>query len=665
MRKHHALALLALAAAPAARAVTSYNTLVYPLVATGETIQIPGTYAPQVAVASQAVGEGSGTPTGGNDHALLWTAVSPTPVDLNGSSGPLTSSVAYGTDGANQVGSGSGSLTGGIGHALLWSGTAASVVDLNPTDLTGITNSTAYGVSGKQQVGYGVSGNNFPSGCHALVWNGSGSSAVDLTPTNMGTLYGTFAEATDGIHQVGGTIYSSSNSYDNRALLWSGNASSAIDLTPIDYPLLVNSYAYGVSGNQQVGLAYVAVSNDPFNITQMSNAMLWNGSGASAVDLSPSLPGITGTQAFGTNGSQQVGLGETSNGSHGIVWTGTAASAQDLHGYLPSTGTWSSSIANSIDSSGDIFGTAVGALNGISATFAAEWIPANSSDPIVVASGQNYQFAGNSAAGISNRSIGGLTINGGGAAIIPASANSSTRQVLVITGTGLAIAGTTGNWTGSLNLANNDLDLPGASLATVSDQVKQGYNGGTWNGSDGIASTAAAADTKHLTALGVIQNNQSGFALFTASHQFDGVTPGTTDVLVKYTYDGDTNFDGQVDGSDYANIDNGYLHKLTGWFNGDFNYDGTVNGSDYTLIDNSFNQQGAAISAAVATSTAQVGGATNVPEPGMGAVLVAGMLLARRRSTFRFSSGRPESTPSAMAGDTGDTGETVPLRGDR
>ena len=25
-----------------------------------------------------------------------------------------------------------------------------------------------------------------------------------------------------------------------------------------------------------------------------------------------------------------------------------------------------------------------------------------------------------------------------------------------------------------------------------------------------------------------------------------------------------------------------------GWFNGDFNYDGTINGSDYTLIDNAF-----------------------------------------------------------------------------
>ena len=29
---------------------------------------------------------------------------------------------------------------------------------------------------------------------------------------------------------------------------------------------------------------------------------------------------------------------------------------------------------------------------------------------------------------------------------------------------------------------------------------------------------------------------------------------------------------------------------LTGWSNGDFNYDGVVNGRDYALIDNTFNQ---------------------------------------------------------------------------
>jgi len=54
-------------------------------------------------------------------------------------------------------------------------------------------------------------------------------------------------------------------------------------------------------------------------------------------------------------------------------------------------------------------------------------------------------------------------------------------------------------------------------------------------------------------------------------------------VLVKYTYYGDANLDGQVDGSDYSLIDNGYLNHLTGWYNGVFNYGAVIDGSDYTV----------------------------------------------------------------------------------
>ena len=81
---------------------------------------------------------------------------------------------------------------------------------------------------------------------------------------------------------------------------------------------------------------------------------------------------------------------------------------------------------------------------------------------------------------------------------------------------------------------------------------------------------------------------------------FDGQTVAAGDVEVKYTYYGDANLDGRVDGSDYSRIDNGYLSHLAGWQNGDFNYDGVINGSDYTLIDNAFNKQGPQIAAEIA-----------------------------------------------------------------
>ena len=186
---------------------------------------------------------------------------------------------------------------------------------------------------------------------------------------------------------------------------------------------------------------------------------------------------------------------------------------------------------------------------------------------------------------------------------------------------------------GSIDLANNDLDIQSGALSTYNALVKQGFNGGASNGA-GITSTAAATDIRHLTALGIIQNNQSGPAIYSSAKKFDGFSPGAGDILIKYTYYGDANLDGRVDGSDYTDIDNGYNNHglLTGWLNGDFNYDGIINGSDYTLIDNAFNTQGAALSAAlIAGSTAEiasVGPSSAVPEPGCTGVLVLGVSLA-------------------------------------
>ena len=147
----------------------------------------------------------------------------------------------------------------------------------------------------------------------------------------------------------------------------------------------------------------------------------------------------------------------------------------------------------------------------------------------------------------------------------------------------------------SLTWGNGDVDVQSVGstgLAQITNQVKLGLNSGSWTG-NGITSASAAADTSAPVGRGcvILNTNSTGSQLYgsgTMLGTFDGANPSANDVLIKYTYYGDTNLDGHVDGSDYSRIDNGSLNKLTGWANGDFNYDGVVNGSDYTLIDNAF-----------------------------------------------------------------------------
>ena len=71
---------------------------------------------------------------------------------------------------------------------------------------------------------------------------------------------------------------------------------------------------------------------------------------------------------------------------------------------------------------------------------------------------------------------------------------------------------------------------------------------------------------------------------------FDQILLDNSAVLVKYTWYGDANFNGKVDGADYARIDGTFNTEHTqgnigGWVNGDFNYSDKVDGADYALID--------------------------------------------------------------------------------
>ncbi len=220
-----------------------------------------------------------------------------------------------------------------------------------------------------------------------------------------------------------------------------------------------------------------------------------------------------------------------------------------------------------------------------------------------------------------------------GASVVASNHSGGASTITVLQVNGLANSGT-------IDLTNNDLVIhatSGLTLAQVTAQVTAGYNGGAWNGTGAAITSSFAANPatnqNYLTAVGVATG------LTSSNFENQGLTVASSDIVVKYTYYGDANLDGGVDGSDYTLIDNGFNNHFTGWQNGDFNYDGVVDGSDYTLIDNAYNTQGASLGTnaanLIASATAQIaGGSTAVPEPttlgllGIGAV---GLIGRRRR----------------------------------
>ncbi|HEY1683271.1 MAG TPA: hypothetical protein VGG19_00790 [Tepidisphaeraceae bacterium] len=158
-----------------------------------------------------------------------------------------------------------------------------------------------------------------------------------------------------------------------------------------------------------------------------------------------------------------------------------------------------------------------------------------------------------------------------------------------------------------LDVTNNDLIIHTGTVAQISGLIASAYGTGNWNGTTGVFSSLAAASARGVITLGV------GTGLST----FDGQSVLPTDIEVKYTWVGDANLDGIVDGNDLAAMSS----SGTTWQTGDFNYDGKVNADDYALY-----ALGAAESSDVNIST--------LPEPNVlliAAPVVMGCFYRRRR----------------------------------
>jgi fibronectin-binding autotransporter adhesin len=396
-------------------------------------------------------------------------------------------------------------------------------------------------------------------------------------------------------------------------------------------------------------LSYSLVAGELVLTSAGPNSLIWNNSGGG----DGTTWNASSSQLNWLNGTTPTGYSDTSNSSVGLgdVVTFNDSNNGNYNVSIPATVHPTSVTVSTNSSTGYTFSGAGGIAG-------AGGLTKLGSGLLTISTSNSFTGGTNISAGTVAFTVPGafptftsLTIGSGafGVAVNHSTGlTGSSKNNLFVSS--LSLTGSTGAWTGQLDLGNNDMIVKvgaSTSLATINNQVAQGYNNGNWNGPGGIVSSAAANDTTHLTALGVILNDDgtgSGHAIYST---FDGAPTGEGDVLVKYTFYGDANLNGAVDGSDYSRIDNAYLNnlnssnpQLTGWFNGDFNYDGVINGSDYTLIDNAFNTQGAQISDLIAgpeaIATAQIAGTSAVPEPatigllGIGAVGLLGRRSRRR-----------------------------------
>jgi hypothetical protein len=357
-----------------------------------------------------------------------------------------------------------------------------------------------------------------------------------------------------------------------------GGTVRLLSTTPAGYVAVPPSSAVITFGNDTINLTYFPITFSTTtagatytvqsDATNTNEQILINGSLAYSVAESVLSTSTLSFNLTGAGDSLTVNAANASPAVAGISLTG--ASGGDP---LTVLGTALGNDAFAVTSSSISFDGVPISFSNVSLLTLS---PGAGLDSLVVNSGSVSIAAPGAGQGIVTRNFSKLNISSAATALFATAAAHADRQV-VETASLSAI--------GQLDLGGNDMIIHNGNLGSITSLLATGYAGGSWNGT-GIASAVAHGDSTHLTALGSTQST---------GNSFDGMNTSNSDVLIKYTYYGDTNLDGKIDGIDYSRIDGGFFTAATGWANGDFNYDNHVDGSDYTLIDNAFNTQGTAM----------------------------------------------------------------------
>jgi hypothetical protein len=236
----------------------------------------------------------------------------------------------------------------------------------------------------------------------------------------------------------------------------------------------------------------------------------------------------------------------------------------------------------------------------------------------VTATGRLINKAGLGLAQLENVRAGTLNVSAGKVRISSKGAPNTAGGTSVVNSLTIATGA-------QLDLTNNSaiVDYTGA-IGTLVTTTRQNIQAGR------LTSTSATA----LRGLGYADNA----VLSPVKTTFGGQSIDASSLLIKYTYFGDSNLDGQVDVADLGNLATNWQTSQP-WSGGDFDYNGTVDVNDLGLLATNWQAGvGSPLGPDFASALAQVG-LSNVAVPEPAAIGLLGALgawsLKRRRGQRR------------------------------